>query len=418
MPERVVITGMGTVSPLGLSVKETWEQVLNGVSGVAPITLFDTSNFLVKIACEVKGFIPENYLPAKEVRRRERFQQFATVAAKEAITQAGLEMREDEAYRVGMMISSSIGGLQIIQDAIDTMREEGPRRISPFAIPMFMPNGAASLISMDYKFRGPSFTVGSACASSADAIGIAWLMIRSGILDAAITGGSESTVTAIGVGAFDRMGAMSHRPLEFTSTHPSFDTPKPFDKNRDGLVMGEGSAILVLESESHARGRDAHILAELAGYASTSDAFHITAPDENGTGGANAIRLALEAGRINPEEVDYINAHGTATPLNDLSETRAIKAAFGKFAYNIPVSSTKSMTGHMMGTTATLEAIFCVQAICQGAIPPTINYQTPDPLCDLDYVPNQARSKAIRVAISNAFGFGGHNSVLAIRSYE
>ena len=412
MQEKVVITGMGTVNPLGLSVRESWENAVNGVSGVGPITLFDPKNMLVKIACEVKNFQPEVYMHAREARRRDRFEQLAAAAAKEAIEQAGLEVAESESGRVGVIVSSAIGGLDSLQSAVLTVDHEGPRRVSPFAIPMLMSNGAAGLIAIDYHFQGPSFSVASACASGADGIGVAWTMLRSGVIDVAITGGSESTITPIGISCFDRLGAMSRREGD----HPM--VPQPFDLNRDGLVMGEGAAILVLEGESRARARGAEIFAELAGYAATTDAFHVTAPSEDGEGGAKAMRLALDIAKMNPADLDYINAHGTATVLNDLSETRAIKSAFGEQAYRIPVSSTKSMTGHMMGTTGALEAIFCVQAVRDGVLPPTINYQTPDPQCDLDYVPNQARRKPVRAALSNSFGFGGHNAVLLIKEYN
>ncbi len=411
MSERIVITGMGTVSPLGLNVRETWENAIRGVSGVAPITLFDASNSLVKIACEVKNFVPERYMDAKEARRRDRFEQFATVAAREAWEQSGLQVTEENAGRIGVIISSAIGGLKSLQDAIFILKDEGPRRVSPFLIPMLMANGGAGLVSIDLGLKGPSFSVASACASGADGIGVAWMMLRAGMVDVVLAGAAEATITPTGIAAFDRIGAMSRRE-DYSMT------PQPFDKNRDGLVMGEGAAVLVLERESHARARGAEILAELAGYAATADAYHITAPDEDGRGGAAAIRKALEVAGVALDEVGYINAHGTATPLNDVAETRAIKSAFGALAYSIPVSSTKSMTGHMMGATGALEAIFCVQAIREGILPPTIHYQTPDPECDLDYIPNQAREKKIEVAISNAFGFGGHNAVLVIRRWK
>jgi beta-ketoacyl-acyl-carrier-protein synthase II len=412
MPEKVVITGMGTVNPLGLSVRQSWEAAINGVSGVGPITLFDPKDMLVKIACEVKNFLPENYMPAKEARRRDRFEQLATAAAAEAIGQAGLEVDEAQAGRVGVIMSSAIGGLGSIESSVLTIEHDGPRRVSPFAIPMLMSNGAAGLISIDHSYKGPSFSIASACASGADGIGIAWNLLRSGAIDVAITGGSEATITSVGIALFDRLGAMSRREGE------NLITPQPFDLNRDGLVMGEGAAILVLELESHAQARRAEILAELAGYAATADAFHITAPAEDGAGGARAMHMALESANLNPEDLDYINAHGTATQLNDLSETRAIKSAFGELAYEIPVSSTKSMTGHMMGATGALEAIFCVQAVLEGTLPPTIHYQTPDPECDLDYVPNEARRRPVRAALSNSFGFGGHNAVLVIKEYN
>ncbi len=416
MQERVVITGAGAVSPLGLTAQESWQNALKGVSGVAPITFFDTADFLVKIAAEVKGFDPEKYMSNREARRRDRFEQFAAAVSQEAIRQSGLQVSGENAHRVGVIVSSAIGGISSLQEAVTTMIHEGQRRISPFAIPMLMSNGASGLIAIDNGFKGPCFSVGSACASGADGIGVSWNLIRAGVIDAAITGASETPITSVGVGAFDRLGAMSRR----TQAEPdgSYCSPRPFDKDRDGLVIGEGAAVLVLESETHARSRGAEILAELAGYAATADAYHVTAPAENGAGGAQAMRLALKAAEVNQNEVDYINAHGTATPLNDLSETRAIKAVFGDIAYNIPVSSTKSMTGHMMGSTGALEAVFCLFAVRENLIPPTINYHTPDPDCDLDYVPNQAREKEVNVAVSNAFGFGGHNAVLVIRKYQ
>ena len=412
MPERIVITGLGTVNPLGLSVQDTWQNTVQGVSGVGPITLFDARDYLVQIACEVKNFNPELYLSPKEARRRDRFEQLAVAAAQEAIRQASLEVGNEEAERVGVMVSSAIGGLNSFQDSTITVLQEGPRRINPYVIPMLMTNGAAGMIAIDYGYKGPCFSVASACASGADGIGIAWTLLRLGVIDTAIAGASEATISPVGVAAFDRVGAMSRRNEEPPQT------PQPFDRNRDGLVMGEGAAILVLETEARARARGVKILAELAGYAATADSFHITAPAEDGSGGARAMDLALQAAGINPEEVDYINAHGTGTQLNDLSETRAIKTAFGNLADQIPVSSTKSMTGHMMGATGALEAIFCVQAVRHNLIPPTINYQTPDPECDLDYVPNIARERPVRVALSNAFGFGGHNAVLVIREYN
>jgi beta-ketoacyl-acyl-carrier-protein synthase II len=408
--DRVVITGLGTVNPLGLSTVESWKNALAGMSGVGPITLFDPAEFPVKVAAEVKGFLPETVMPAKEARRADRFEQLALAAAGEAICQAGLEVAEGEAHRVGVILSSAIGGIKALQDAVITMVQEGPRRISPFVIPMLMANGASGMVAIQYAYRGPCFSVASACASGSDGLGTAWMMIRSGMIDVAVAGASETTVTPIGIGAFDRTGAMSRRNDR--------TAPRPFDRERDGLVMGEGAAVLILERESRALQRGAVILAELAGYGATADAFHVTAPSENGAGGAQAMRMALESAGANGEEVDYINAHGTGTALNDLAETRAIKTAFGERAYRIPISSTKSMTGHMMGATGALEAIFCVRAIQEGVIPPTINYSTPDPECDLDYVPNQARSTPVRLAISNAFGFGGHNSVLVIKRYN
>ncbi len=411
MQERIVVTGMGTVNPLGLSVSESWKNAVDGISGVGPITLFDASDLLVHIACEVKNFDPENYMVAKEARRRDRFEQLAVAATKEALESSGLEITESNTGRIGVIISAAIGGLKSLQDAVILNYTEGPRRVSPFLIPMLMPNGAAGIVAIDHGVKGPCFSIASACASGSDGIGMAWMMLRAGMIDVALTGAAESTVTSTGVAAFDRVGAMSRRNDDYSMT------PQPFDKNRDGLVMGEGSAVLVLERESHAKARGATILAELAGYGATSDAYHVTAPAVDGWGGAAAIRQALDVAGINLQDVDYINAHGTATQLNDLSETKAVKAAFGEQAYQIPISSTKSMTGHMMGATGALEAVFCVQAIREGVIPPTIHYQTPDPDCDLDYVPNTARKADVNIAISNAFGFGGHNAVLVVRKY-
>ncbi len=412
MTHRVVITGMGTINSIGHTVAETWDSAIGGVSGVGPITLFDASGLLVRIACEVKGFEPEKYMDARDARRRDRFQALASVASQEALHQASLEMGQEDPSRVAVVVSTAIGGLTTLEEATLGMDVTGTRRLSPFVIPMFMPNGAAGLIAIDNGAKGPCFSVASACASGADGIGQGWLLVRSGTVDVAIVGASDATITRIGIAAFDRLGALSRRNDDMDNT------PAPFDLDRDGLVMGEGAAILVIESEEHARARGARVLAELAGYAATADAFHVTAPAENGEGGAKAISHALESGGLRAQDVDYINAHGTGTQLNDISETRAIKAALGEHAYNIPVSSTKSMTGHMMGSTGALEAILSVQAILEGVVPPTLHLRTPDPECDLDYVPNEARKTPVRVAVSNAFGFGGHNAVLAFRAFS
>lgn len=410
--DRVVITGMGTVNPLGLTVEESWRNAVNGVSGVGPITLFDPSPLNVHFAAEVKNFEPERYMDAKEARRRDRFEQLGVAAAKDALASSGLEITEANSGRIGVLVSSAIGGLKSLSDAVIINYTEGPRRVSPFLIPMLMPNGAAGMVAIDNQIKGPCFSVASACASGSDGIGTAFLMLKAGMIEAAVTGAAEMTICSVGVAAFDRVGAMSRRNDDYSMT------PQPFDKNRDGLVMGEGAAVLVMELESHARKRGANILAELAGYGATADAFHVTAPHEQGAGGAAAMRMAMESASANVDELGYINAHGTGTSLNDQSETRAVKAAFGDKAYQIPISSTKSMTGHMMGATGALEAVFCVQAVREGVLPPTIHYETPDPECNLDYVPNQAREKKITLALSNAFGFGGHNAVLAIRKYD
>ncbi|HNN14258.1 MAG TPA: beta-ketoacyl-ACP synthase II [Anaerolineales bacterium] len=411
MQDRIVITGMGTVNPLGLNVKESWESAVAGKSGVGPITIFDSSPLQVHIAGEVKNFQPEQFMDAREARRRDRFEQFAIAAAREALNGSGLQVTDSNAGRIGIIISSAIGGLHSLQEATLTNYKDGPRKVSPFLIPMLMANGGSGMAAIEFGIKGPCFSVASACASGADGIGTALMMLKTGMIDAALTGASEATITSTGVAAFDRVGAMSRRNDNYSMT------PQPFDKNRDGLVMGEGAAVLVLERESDAKARGANILAELAGYGATADAFHVTAPHEHGAGGAAAIRMALNSAGANDNEVGYINAHGTATPLNDQAETRAIKGAFGERAYKIPVSSTKSMTGHMMGATGALEIVFCVNAIREGVLPPTIHYETPDPECDLDYIPNKAREAKISLALSNAFGFGGHNAVLAIRKY-
>jgi len=409
---RVVITGMGAVSPIGLSAEASWQSAVQGISGVGPLTLFDPRDVLVKIACEVKGFDPAKSMDAREARRRDRFEQFAAAACGEAMHQAGLKIGEDLSPRAAVILSSAIGGITTIEEGMIKLLQEGPRRVSPFTIPMFMSNGAAGMIAIDYGVRGPCFSLASACASGADAIGIAGVLIRAGIADVVIAGASDATITRIGVAAFDRLNALSRRNEDYGLV------PAPFDRNRDGLVMGEGAAVLILERLDHAQTRGAAIQAELVGYGSTADAFHVTAPLEDGAGAAAAIRGALSSAGLTPEDVGYINAHGTATPLNDLAETRAIKKALGEHAYSIPISSTKSMTGHMMGATGALEAIFCIQAIRTGILPPTIHYQTPDPECDLDFIPNQARRTQVDVALDNAFGFGGHNAVLAFRAYR
>ncbi|MCC6190392.1 MAG: beta-ketoacyl-ACP synthase II [Anaerolineales bacterium] len=408
MTRRVVITGMGTINPTGLSVKESWDKIVSGRSGIGPITHFDTSDYLVKVAGEVKNFDPAHYMEAREARRRDRHQQMATAAAQEALAQSGLEITEANAGRVAVLIASAIGGVKAFQDAVRTIFETGPRRVNPFTVPMLMPNGAGGLVAIDIGAQGPNFSVASACASANDSIGLAWHLIRAGVVDAALAGGSDATVFEVGIASFDRLGAMSHR---------CECVPQPFDQARDGVIMGEGAGVLVIEALETARARGANVLAELAGYASTADAFHITAPAEDGVVGARAMQQAMEAAGLAKSDIGYISAHGTGTPLNDAAETAAVKHAFGEGAYRIPISSTKSMTGHMMGATGAVEAIFCVQILATNTLPPTINYQTPDPVCDLDYVPNTAREARVDAVLSNAFGFGGHNAVLAIRRF-
>lgn len=411
MARRVVVTGMGAVSSLGLTVGDTWNNAIEGVSGVGPITHFDASGFLVQDACEVKDFDPRRVMDARQARRLDRYEQFALVACMEAVSQSGLELETEDPDRIAVVVSTAVGGMSAFEGGVRVLVEHGPRRLSPFMIPMFMPNGAAGLIAIELGARGPCYSVASACASALDAIGNAWNLIRHGSVDITITGGAEATITPLGIAAFDRLGALSRRRGE------NGKAPSPFDKNRDGFMMGEGGAILVMESLEHAKGRGAVILAELSGYASTADAFHVTAPASSGEGSAAAMRGAMQAAGLNEGEVDYINAHGTGTLLNDQAETRAVKAALGDHAWSTPVSSTKSMTGHIMGATGALETIFCVQAIREGMLPPTINFKTPDPECDLDYVPNKAREHKVHAALNNAFGFGGHNAVLALREF-
>ncbi len=412
MTKRVVVTGMGTVNSIGLDVATTWNNAIHGVSGIGPITYFDPSDLQVQIACEMKGFDPSRTISTRLARRTDLFEQYALVATHEALQQSGLEIQEGNAERVAVVISTAVGGLISLEGAFEVLAHSGARRISPFVIPKFMPNGASGMVAIETGAKGPCYSVASACASGADSIGQAWLLLKAGVADAALAGGSEATVCRIGIATFDRVGALSRR------NDPPYCTPSPFDAHRDGLVMGEGAGVLVLETLEHAEWRGAEVLAELIGYASTTDAYHITAPSTEGDGGAAAIRGAVVSAGLNPEEIDYINAHGTGTRLNDTAETRAIKKALGEHAQHVPISSTKSVTGHMMGATGALEGIFCVQSIRENIIPPTIHLHDPDPECDLDYVPHEAREHDVRVAMSNAFGFGGHNAVLAFREFS
>ncbi len=407
--QRVVITGTGAITPLGNNVPDTWRAVMAAQSGLGPFTLIEKEDHSSGGLCEVKEFVPEDLLDRREARRRDRNQQFATVAAMEAMAQAQLLVDDGNRERIGLFIGTGVGGIQTLVEQEHIYLEKGLRRISPFAITMIMPNGAAGMLAIDYGIHGPSNTVATACASGNDAIGHAFRAIRRGELDAVLTGGTEAIITHVSLGGFERAGATSPS---------SSNSPRPFDLNRDGLVVGEGAGMLVLESLEHARARQAPILAEVCGYGQSTDAHHITAPAEGGSGAARAILQALKDAGLSPEDVDYISAHGTATPLNDRSETAAIKSALGDHAYKVAVSSTKSMTGHIMGATGAIESIFCALAIRDQMLPPTINYETPDPLCDLDYVPNEARPADVKVCLNNAFGFGGHNATLVIRAFE
>jgi len=409
---RVVITGMGTVNPLGLNVETSWNNVLAGVSGAGPITRFDSSPLQVHIAAEIKDFDPAQFMDPKEARRRDRVAQYAIAAAGQAVHMSGLEIDDELADDVGAFIGTGVGGLQSFYDAVHVVDNEGPRRINPFIIPMVLDDGASSAIAIEYRARGMNLSPATACAAGSDAIGMAFHAIRRGEARAMIAGGAESPIVLVGMAAFDRTGACSRMN----------DDPKrasrPFEKNRQGLVFGEGAAVFVLEDLEHALARGATPLAEFAGYGATSDAFHITAPLEDGSGAAKAMKKALRDAKLSVDEVDWISAHGTATQLNDRMETLAIKSVFGEQAYNIPVSGTKSMTGHIMGATGAIEVVWCIKAIQEGVIPPTTNYETPDPELDLDYTPNQARQHKVDVAMSNAFGFGGHNSVLIIKRFD
>jgi 3-oxoacyl-[acyl-carrier-protein] synthase II len=409
---RVVITGMGTVNPCGLDVDTTWDNLLNGKSGVGPITLFDPTPLNVKVAAEVKGFDPTNYMDGKEARRRDRFAQFAIASTVQAVRQARLTIDESNADEVGVTIGTALGGLESYFECMETYIKQGPRRINPFTMTMFIADSASAQIAINLGLRGPNMAPVSACASGADGVGLAYELIMRGDATAMVCGGSEATVIPVGIASFDRLGAMTRE-----SDNPT-KASRPFSADRCGLVMGEGAGVLVLERLDSALARGAEPLAELAGYGCTCDAFHISAPLESGAGAAKAMAMALKHAGLRPEDVDFISAHGTATDLNDPMETRAIKTVLGEHAYKVPVSGTKSMTGHMMGATGALEALLCVQAIRTGKVPPTLNLNTPDPQCDLDYVPNVARDVPVRVAMTNAFGFGGHNSVLIIQRYE
>ena len=413
MTRRVVVTGMGLISPLGQSVAESWEAIVAGRSGIAPLTRFDATDYAVKIAAEVKDWDPSRYMLAKEARKRDRYQQFALAAALQAFQDSGLDLTDENRHRTGVIVGSAVGGIDSYYQEVRKLLDTGdPRRITPFGIPMLMVNGGSDLIAIETGATGPSYTPTSACATGGDCIGHAFDLIRMGRLDRAMAGCGEAPIIPIGIAAFDRTGACSHE-----NDNPTMAS-RPFDKDRTGLVFAEGGGVLVLEELESAKARGAHIYAELAGYGATSDAYHITAPEPEGRGPTAAIRMALDDAQLTPDDIDYINAHGTATALNDIMETKAVKNAFGERAYKVPISSTKSMTGHAMGATAAFEAIFSILAIRDSVAPPTINLAEPDPECDLDYVPNTARQMPIRNAMSNSFGFGGHNVSLIFKAMQ
>jgi 3-oxoacyl-[acyl-carrier-protein] synthase II len=406
---RVVITGYGAVTPLGLNVDNTWRNLIAGVSGVDYISLFDTTDYKVRIGAEVKDFNPIDYLDPGTARHTDRFAQFALAASLQAIESAGLKIDESNRYDFGILVGSGVGGLDSLTQQLQSLFTRGPARVSPYVVPMMIADAASAQVSIKTGIRGLNLSLISACATGTDVIGIAYKMVKWGEVKAMVAGGADAAVTPMGLAGFAQAGALSR------NSEPK-KASRPFDLERDGFVVGEGGAALILESLDYAKARGANILAEVVGYGATSDAYHVTAPLESGEAAAKAIEIALAG--IDSDEVGYINAHGTSTPLNDASETRAIKMAFGDRAYKIPVSSIKSMLGHMMGAAGTIEAITCCQVINKGVIPPTINLEYPDPECDLDYVPNAARNADVRLAISNSFGFGGHNSVVAISRYN
>ena len=408
---RVVVTGLGVVSPVGSTLDSFWAAIQAGESGVGPITYFDTTAFDTKFAAQVKGFNVEAFMPKKEARHMDPFCHYGVAAAKMAVDDSGLDMSKEDATRVGVVAASGVGGLQILQSQMDVLRSRGPGRFSPFIIPQMITNILPGIISINHGMKGPNFAIVTACASGTHCIGEALELIRRGKADAMLAGGSEGAICELGVGGFNAMRALSTRN----------DSPqtasRPFDKDRDGFVMGEGAGMLILEEYGHAKARGARIYCELAGFGCTGDAYHITAPDESASGPSRGMALAIQDAGLTPADIDYVNAHGTSTPLNDAGETKAIKIALGEErARQIAVSSTKSMTGHLLGAAGGVESVVCALAIRDGVLPPTINYTTPDPACDLDYVPNVARKAKIRACLNNSLGFGGHNATLCFKA--
>jgi 3-oxoacyl-[acyl-carrier-protein] synthase II len=407
--KRVVITGLGVVTPLGNDVPSTWDAVVSGRSGVGPITQFDASEFETRIAGEVKQFDAEALFGRREARRMDRFTQFAMAASGQALEDSGLSVAEDNADRIGAVIGSGIGGIAAVLNQADVLRTRGPRRVSPFLVPMMLSDTAPGQVAIRYGLKGPNFAVVSACATGANAIGEAAEVIRRGAADAIVAGATEASIVPVVAAGFIAMQAVSSQNDEPQRAS------RPFDAKRDGFVMAEGAGAVVLESAEHAVARGARQYAELAGYGTTADAYHVTAPDESGDGFVRAMQAALDQAQMDPDQIDYLNAHGTSTPLNDSGETAAIKTVFGEYAYRMPVSSTKSMTGHLLGAAGAVETVFSVLALTKGIVPPTINYEFPDPECDLDYVPNQARKATVNAVMSNSFGFGGHNACLIVK---
>lgn len=412
MDERIVVTGMGAVTAVGDTAEDTWNSLASGRSGVKGISIFDPSRLSVRFAAEVSDWKPDEHMPRKDARRMDRYSQFAIVAAREAAANAGFQDGFEGSDRAGVMIGTGIGGIATTQEQFRILDSRGPDRVSPFAVPMMLPNMASGQVSIALQARGPNLAPMSACSSAADALGLAAQTILRDEAEVIVVGGAEAPLCEMAVAGFASARALSSR-------NDDPDTAsRPFDAERDGFVMGEGAAVMVLERAEHAKARGAEILAEICGYGSVGDAYHITQPAEGGDGGARAMSLALERAGIAPSDVDYVNAHGTSTPLNDKFETMAIKSVFGEAAYGLSVSSTKSMTGHLLGAAGAVEALATVEAIRRGVIPPTINLNNPDPDCDLDYTPNVCRERDVRVAISNSMGFGGHNACLVFRRWE
>jgi 3-oxoacyl-[acyl-carrier-protein] synthase II len=409
---RVVVTGLGVISPVGLTASDMWEALVSGQSGVDYISSFDPTSFETKFAAEVKGFDPMVYVSRKEAHRMDRFTQFAVAASLQAVEAAGLKIDNSNTDEIGVIIGNSVCGLLEVAEQLEVLRETGPRKISPILAPTMTGDAAPVQVSLILGAKGPNYSPSSACSSGSDGIGHAYNTIRYGQAKVMLAGGTEAPIAPVCIAAFNAARALS------TCNSEPQSACRPFDAKRDGFVLGEGAAIIVLEDLNYALERGAPILAEIIGYSATSDAFHITQPLPNGGGAINALRLAMEKAEVNPNEVDYINAHGSATVLNDITETYAIKNVFGESAYHIPISANKSMTGHLLGAAGAIEAIICILAINHGIIPPTLNLTHPDPKCDLDYVPNKARPAKVATAISNSFGFGGHNSVLILRRYS
>jgi 3-oxoacyl-[acyl-carrier-protein] synthase II len=411
MNRRVVVTGIGIISPIGTGKEKYWSSLAEGISGIGPVTKFDTSDLATKIAGEVSDFDPKEYFDKKEARRMDRFSQFAVAATKMALEDAGLSLVNINPERIGVILGSGIGGMETLEEQARVLMEKGPGRVSPFFVPMMICNMASGYVSIHFGFKGPNTTVVTACASGTNAIGDAFKTIQRNDADMMVTGGTEAAISPLAFAGFCAMKAMS------TRNHEPTRASRPFDLERDGFVMGEGSGILILEELEYAQKRGAKIYAEIVGYGATADAHHITAPAPGGEGAAQAMLQALKDGQINAQDVDYINAHGTSTDLNDKFETMAIKSVFGDKAHKIAISSSKSMTGHLLGAAGAIELIACIMAIDTGIIPPTINYENPDPDCDLFYVPNKAIAKEVKVALSNSLGFGGHNGTIAVKKF-